>query len=362
MDRPVLIVTPYSLESNPYIRLLVEALDGQGVRVELARGTSPILLWRSLRRHGVPRVVHLQWHHPYLTDKHGRITAAMLRTLLFFAQWALLRTLGARFVWTVHNLLGHEGIQARWELFASRRLARCVDALVAHCAAAAEEVAALYGVSVERVRVVPHGQETQDSVPDRHGAPRARSGREGNVVLLNFGRIRAYKGVDDLIRAFRRGGPPGLELEVVGYPDDLALAEALKQEAKGEPRIRLRLEEVGEEELSRLLGTCDAVVLPYRSSLTSGAAVLAAAHGRPVIAPRLGCLREWPEDAGILYDPEDETGLERALARAADAPLAAMGAAARRHVGGHTWEWVAERTEEVYRLVTRGSGAALAGL
>lgn len=365
--RPVLIVTPYSLESNPYIRLLTESLRAGGLRVELARGTSPILLWRSFRRFGRPRVVHLQWHHPYLTDGEGRRAAAVVRTMAFFAQWAFLRALGVRFVWTVHNLVGHERQQARWELFACRILARMVDALVAHCEVAAGEVAAAYRIPVERVRVVPHGLVSLPGAPDRVAARAGLGVAEDRVLLLNFGRIRPYKGIDRLIEAFRAAAGPDMELAVVGFPDDPELAAGLERRVEADPRIRLRFEEVGDEELNGLLSACDAVVLPYRDSLTSGAAVLAGSHGRPVIAPRLGCLREWPEDGGVLYDDEARAGgradgLEGALERAAHAPLATMGEAARRYVERYPWERVAERTEQVYRAVTGGGAAARAGL
>jgi len=347
--RHVLLVTPYSLESNPYVRLLIEALEGAGERVELARGKSPVLLLRSLRRHGVPRIVHLQWHHPYLTAE--RLPVAIARAVLFFLQCALLRLLGARLVWTVHNLVEHERRHEAWEHAAGRLLARMATP-IAHCPAAAGEVAAAFGVPVERVRVVPHGILELGGSPDRGAERRARGIGEDQVLLLNFGRIRRYKGIEELLEAFRATDDDRLRLSIAGFPDDPGLAADLRRETEGDARIDLCLEQVGDEELGRLLAACDAVVLPYRDSLTSGAAVLAAGHGRGVIAPRLGCLRDLPEGAGLFYDPGAADGLGRALAAAAEAPLPAMGAAARAHAEASPWSLVARRTVSIYDAIS----------
>lgn len=345
-DRPILVVTPYSLEGNPYLPLLLRALRAEGVRVELARGSSPFLLWRALRRHGIPRIVHLQWHHRYLTA--NRLAFAIARTVLFFVQWALLRALGARFVWTVHNLVEHEGRHARWEMFACRLLVRMVDAPVAHCGEAAREVAAAYHIPVERVRVVPHGLLEVTGSPDRDATRRSIGLTDDDIFLLNFGRIRAYKGIDRLLDAFRRADAPRMHLAVAGFPDDPELADALRQQGEEDPRLTFRFGLLDDQELSSLLCACDAVVLPYRNSLTSGAAVLAAAHARPVIAPALGCLRELPADGAIIYDENTEDGLHHALARAAGAPLDALGAVAREHAQRFPWELVARRTLQIY--------------
>ena len=56
-------------------------------------------------------------------------------------------------------------------------------------------------------------------------------------------------------------------------------------------------------------------MLPFRDILTSGSAILALSHGRPVIAPAIGCLPETlPADAAILYDPDAPEALGAALA------------------------------------------------
>ncbi len=343
----VLLVTPYSLNANPYVRLLADSLEDRGVRVRLATGRSPILLWRALRSGGVPDIVHVQWHHRYFTSTTR--TRAVFRTAFFFLQWLLLRLLGARFVWTIHNLLAHERRQARWELFACRRWARRVDALIAHCPEAVGLVAGTYRIPADRVRVVPHGR-----FPETRPQPSRAEAREeldlpaGPRIFLFFGRVRPYKGLEMLLDTFA-ALPDDARLLLVGHPSTEDLGQRLAARAAGDPRVRLDLRFVSPETLDLYVAACDAVVLPYTDLLTSGAAILAASRARPVIVPALACLRSLPPDRAILYDPADPGGLGAALRQAIDAPLDAMGRAAREHTDALTWDRVAAETVAVYR-------------
>ena len=74
------------------------------------------------------------------------------------------------------------------------------------------------------------------------------------------------------------------------------------------------------EELQFYFKASDAVILPYPSHssiLNSGTFFSALTFGRPVIAPRMGCLTKYlTEDLSISYDPLDPSGLENALKEA----------------------------------------------
>ena len=112
----------------------------------------------------------------------------------------------------------------------------------------------------------------------------------------------------------------------------------------------LQLERLPEEELSRTLRAADAVVLPFRDILTSGSAILALSHGRPVIAPAMGCLPETlPGDATILYDPDARDGLRDALRTAARADLRTMGERGRAWADSMDWGPIAAETAKLYR-------------
>ena len=56
------------------------------------------------------------------------------------------------------------------------------------------------------------------------------------------------------------------------------------------------------------------MVLPFVATTTSGSLILALWWGKPVIASAFGCLPTTVrENAGILYDPEQEDGLCQAM-------------------------------------------------
>ena len=94
----------------------------------------------------------------------------------------------------------------------------------------------------------------------------------------------------------------------------------------------------------------DAAVLPFRDILTSGSAILALSHGRPVIAPAMGCLPgTLPADATFLYDPDADGALADAMRQAAAADLAVMGARARAYAETIDWGPIAEQTAALYR-------------
>ncbi|MBI2952376.1 glycosyltransferase, partial [bacterium] len=104
------------------------------------------------------------------------------------------------------------------------------------------------------------------------------------------------------------------------------------------------------DEFQVYLNAADVVVLPFVDVLTSGSAITAMSFGKPVILPRLGCLPELADDTmGVLYSPEDATGLERALVEVRRRDLKAAGRAAFARARALDWDGIAARVAEVYR-------------
>ena len=145
-------------------------------------------------------------------------------------------------------------------------------------------------------------------------AERARLG-DPELLLLAYGAVRPYKGVDLALAALARVDPAlHVKLVVAGrFWDGKADLEA--QAAELGDRVELRDGYVSNEETALLFAACDAALLPYRSASQSGVVGLAFAHERPVLATAVGGLPAAVrhERDGLLVSPDDPDALARAI-------------------------------------------------
>jgi beta-1,4-mannosyltransferase len=341
---------------NPYLRLLAAGLHEQGVEANVVTRwprRAPILgAWLA---QGRPDVVHLHWIHDFLGGSSGRPSRRNVRW--FDWQLRLLQARGVRIVWTVHNLKAHEAEGNEHDVDAHRRLIERADGIILHCQMAREGLIERYQPSTaarQRLHVLAHGNYVRhyDVDADAAVARRALGLPAASRVFAFVGSIRGYKNVAELLDAFSGVAQlgPDARLLICGKPMPKRLGRELQERAAADPRIILRLDRIPEAELSGILRAADAVVLPFRDILTSGSAILALSHGRPVIAPAMGCLPETlPADASILYDPEAADGLRRALRVAARADLATMGSRGRAYADTIDWGPIAAATARLYR-------------
>jgi beta-1,4-mannosyltransferase len=195
---------PGSKGINPYIRLLVASLKRAGVNVGVSSGHRVFPLWFAIQEHGRPDVIHIQWHHKFfVSGGSAGWLRSILRTTAFFLQVFSLYLLGIRLVWTVHNIVNHEHVKERWEILCCRLLARCAHGLIVHSHSAVSIVADAYKVSPNRLHVIPLGDygecEQYRRSTSKHEARRTLGLKAEDRVLLFFGIIRSYKGLDKLL-------------------------------------------------------------------------------------------------------------------------------------------------------------------
>jgi glycosyltransferase involved in cell wall biosynthesis len=339
-------------ETNPYQELLYEEMRRRGDRITYLAALTPshtlnlllLPLEMVARRCGGARVVHLHWVYAFGMIASPKSASVRRATAVWFALWLrVLRPLGLRLVWTAHNVLPVTPVFDD-DLGARRRLVAACDLVIAHSQATLDQLAAM-GMPVRRGAVIPHGPFIPAQPP---AALRTPGDGGGPRELLYFGKIRPYKGVDILLRAFA-ALPPEFDahLTVAGECGDKSFAGELAELAgRSGDRVTLQLDRVPEPEVTRLLEQADAMVLPYRNITTSGSGVLALCHGRPLVVPDLPGLAELPDDAVIRYDGT-EAGLAAALAAVVTADAAVlekMSSAADAYCAGTTWSEIAEKT------------------
>ena len=272
-------------------------------------------------------------------------------------QWLTLPRLDSRLlpatrprVLTAHGWLREEAWQDRPGR-ALRRLWERMDAIVTLSEHGATRLREQAGIPAERVRVIPHGAfDYLTRISDPVPLPDDLAAVDRRVILC-FGLIRPYKGVDLLLEAFR--SVEGAELWVVGRPLGVSLDELRELASRAPGPVRFVPRFVSDRELPAYFQRADLVVLPHRDAEQSGVLYAALAFGKPIVMSAVGGFPEVAaHGAGRLVPAGDREALAAALNELLDDPDARqrLAAAAREAAAGpYSWDVVAEQTLALYR-------------
>lgn len=356
------VVDP-SAYTPPYDHALCEALAAVGVEVELftshfAYGTAsaPAGYRRHESFYGLARgqassparrLLKLTEHVPGML----RYRAVARRADIVHFQWLVAPQLdgpllprGRPLVLTAHDILAREATPG--QRGAQRRLLSRFDAVIAHSERGRTRLVEELGVAPARAHAIPHGAFAHLAALTPGPLPPELEPTAGPVVLC-FGLLRPYKGLEVLIEAWR--GIEGAQLWVVGLPryDIAALRASAPPSVRWVPRF------VGDDELAACFRRADLVVAPYLESEQSGVVATALAFGSPLLLSDVGGLGEVAAaGAAALVAPGDPLALRAELERLLrDGEARARLAGAAGALAGGEWSWrrVAERTIALYR-------------
>lgn len=200
--------------------------------------------------------------------------------------------------------------------------------------------------------IVPH--PVYDTYGDARPREVARStlGIVDENVILFFGFIRKYKGLDLLIQAM----PAILErlpvrLLVVGeFYDDESGYRKMVDDLELEACIEFRPEFVPRSEVGTYFSAADLVVLPYRSATQSGIVQIAYHFNTPCVVTDVGGLSEMVEDgeAGFVVPPGNVEALATAVVRFfEETDRQSMQASIQARKGGYSWDALSEAIESI---------------
>jgi len=259
-----------------------------------------------------PKIFHILWNNKF--EWFDR-TALML----------LYKLLGKKIVFTAHNV----NVQARdgGDSFLNRatlkfQYRRC-DHIFLHTERMKAELVAGFGIPESKATVIPFGLNS--TVPDTAlTSPVARQ-RLGlgadDQVLLFFGNLAPYKGVEYLVNAFLQlaARHENLRLIIAGRPkggetywgEILAKINASPQRGK----FVLKIEFVPDAETEIYFKAADVLILPYTRVFQSGVLFLGYNFGLPAIAADVGSLREEIVEGrtGFVFPARDAAALARAI-------------------------------------------------
>ncbi|MGA1875733.1 MAG: glycosyltransferase family 4 protein [bacterium] len=292
---------------------------------------------RTFLRSGRAFIYYREWLRLFLCLQRLRPDIVQFGDIRFPADlicFLLLRQKGFTITDICHNVYpfatGGKGKgdlvrRSRMLAWTYRKIYRLFHLVVVHYASNRRLFLASFSLEEANVADIPHGNELLfEEVRDSKKKPEAlrkelRIPPESPVILL-FGTLNRYKGIDLLMEAFARvrASRPEACLVMAGFPsrsfssmDCMRLAERLRiREA-----VRLVTRYVEMEAVAQWMELAAVAVFPYRTIFQSGAFQIALSFGVPVVATRVGSFSEVirHRDTGLLVRPDDPEALAEAI-------------------------------------------------
>jgi glycosyltransferase involved in cell wall biosynthesis len=289
-----------------------------------------------------PDVVHIEWIAP----QHGFVLIPLMLLLRYRSR--------ARIFLSVHNVIPHES--RLFDRVLSLLAFKLSDRLLVHAEKLKEEVLSKFGEDPKKIEVIPHGICTDGEIKYARTQARHHLGIKEKHVILFFGFVRPYKGLNDLISAFKALVEKfDVALVIAGefFEGLIHYQKELKRNGIAE-RTYLFPRYIPYKEVPLFFSAADILAQPYtRFSGQSGVTQTAYHYSVPVVATEVGGLPELviQGKTGFIVKPGNPQELTLALeALLGDADKRRQyGANGKRILESHlSWEKVTQRLVEIY--------------
>ena len=305
----------------------------------------------------------LTWYNPLTWLREAMFTEADL----LHAQWwslplsiiygcicLVFKLRGKPIVFTVHNVLDHE--RSRLFKTVSRWLFKLGDHFIVHTRDGRRQMQEHYAIPGNRISVICHGSldfhvkkgVNRDKIRQELGI-----GPRQQVILL-YGAIRSYKGVDTALKSFSR--------VLLDVPDSILII-AGKLWQKWDPfqhiidecgianEVRTYLDYIPSDQVYRYFEAADLVILPYHHfDSQSGIGSTAISFRKPLIVTNVGGLPDLVVNPENVVSPGDANGLARRIIDCLSDQdrLTAMSADAEKVAAEIQWSSITQKTLTLY--------------
>jgi D-inositol-3-phosphate glycosyltransferase len=271
----------------------------------------------------------------------------------------LMRIAGIRMIHTAHNVFPHE--KRTGDRTIKTIIYRASWGIIVHSETVRKRLSRIFAFAGEKTAVIPHGNFEVGSPGDaisREAARKRLHLGDKEHLLLFFGYIRKYKGLDRLLPAFEIafGQNRMLRLLIAGQCQTRQMENQLKEQ------IRVMNSQSGiifapgfatHEKMAEYFVAADWVMLPYRRIDHSGIIHLAYAYGRAVIVADIRGLADMvkEEQTGFVADTENSETFAKTILRAASDRRTAEQMGNRGKYWGemkYNWSHAANLTRQMY--------------
>jgi D-inositol-3-phosphate glycosyltransferase len=307
-----------------------------------------------------PKVFHILWNNKLLILDRTAI-------MLFY------KLGGKKVVFTAHNV--NAGKRDGSDSWLNRITLRCQyalsDHIFVHTTKMKDELVDIFDVEAQKVTVIPYG--INNAVPFTElscEAARQQLGLQNHEkVLLCFGAIKRYKGLEYLVAAFQQIAERGAYRLIIAGDRKKGHEEywqSIQQAIGSHPsrdKIMQKIRFIPDAETEAYFKAADVAVLPYTDIFQSGILFMAFNYGLPVIATDVGSFSHdiVHGKTGFVCKPRDPDDLATTIERYFETDLYRELENRRQEIrdnalSGHSWGTVAGMTRDVYtELLERAS-------
>ena len=228
----------------------------------------------------------------------------------------LCRRRGIRVVSILDNVIPHE--PHFWDKWLIRYFIRSVDRFIAMSESVKEDCLKFLPASrKDRVALTVHPlYDNFGEAVEKNDARQFLDLPQDKTILLFFGFIRDYKGLDLLMRAYQKAYRDNMLLVVAGeFYNNGAQYSELEKELQLEGKIAWRTDFIPDDKVRYYFSAADLIVQPYKSATQSGVTQIAYHFERPMLVTNVGGLAEIVPDGKVGYVCEvNEESVAHALA------------------------------------------------
>jgi glycosyltransferase involved in cell wall biosynthesis len=262
-----------------------------------------------------PKLFHILWNSKFeLFD----------RTFLMFYY----KLLGKQIALTAHNIntRKRDSRDSWFNRLTLKIQYQLAARIFVHTEVMKKELAEDFGVSEEKISVIPYG--INNAIPSAgitHAEARRRLGiQPAEKAILFFGTIAPYKGLDLLVSAFQRLAERDTDYRLViagtpkgTYSDYLPGIQRTIRGMKHPAAVIQRIGFIPDDEVEVYFKAADLLALPYREIFQSGILFLGYSFGLPVVASDVGAFRAdiVEGETGFLCRPNDPGDLSSSIER-----------------------------------------------
>lgn len=281
--------------------------------------------------------------------------------------FVMLKLMGIKLAHTVHDISPLD--ESKLDHLFNLLVYKSSDILFVHSNSNKKTLAKEMKLDEEKIKVMPHG-DFDNYIPDRIiSKSEAREifglSQEYNVILF-FGAIKEYKGLDILSNSFAMASMKvnNLALIIAGEAGDAETRQIVLKckeifsKLPNQVKVIFHDKFIPVTEVAKYFIASDIVVLPYRRVTHSGIPHLAYTFGRPIIATNVGDFEEIIEEGknGFVLSSNTQENLSEKIIQAfSDKPkLEEMGKYVRNFCATkHTWKDSAESLIPVYEKMIK---------